>query len=77
MIDTQGRTLAATIKVGRQPDEAIASFDGTFIYVVNYGDNSVSVIETASNRVIATVPVGRGPHIIAYLQGTRSAVSEP
>ena len=77
MIDTRARALEATIKVGREPDEAVTSFDGTFVYVTNHGDHTVSVIETASHRVVATVPVGRGPHIIGVLMGNKSVVSEP
>ena len=32
--------------------------DGAFAYVANNGNHTVSVIETASNTVVATVPVG-------------------
>ena len=30
-------------------------------YITNYGDNTVSVIATATNTVIATIPVGNDP----------------
>jgi YVTN family beta-propeller protein len=30
-------------------------------YITNIGDNTVSVINTATNKVTATIPVGRGP----------------
>jgi len=39
--------------------------DGVNVYVANYGDNSVSVISTATNNVTATVPVGTHPHGLA------------
>jgi len=32
--------------------------DGTRVYVTNNKDNSVSVIDTATNLVTATIPVG-------------------
>jgi YVTN family beta-propeller protein len=35
--------------------------DGNTVYVANLGDNTVSVIATASNTVVATIPVGNGP----------------
>ena len=35
--------------------------DGTRAYVANENSNSVSVIDTASNTVVATVAVGSGP----------------
>ena len=38
---------------------------GTVAYVANKVSNSVSVIATASNTVVATVPVGEGPSGVA------------
>ena len=35
--------------------------DGKFLYVANFGDNTVSVISIATNGVVATIPVGGGP----------------
>ena len=34
---------------------------GTFVYVTNFGDGTVSVIDTVSNSVTASVTVGSGP----------------
>ena len=34
-------------------------------YVGNFGDNSVPVIDTDTNTVVATIPVRRGPHGMA------------
>ncbi|MDJ0106300.1 beta-propeller fold lactonase family protein, partial [Rhodococcus erythropolis] len=39
--------------------------DGGRIYVTNLGSDSVSVIETATNTVAATVPVGASPAGVA------------
>lgn len=36
-----------------------------FAYIANYGDNSVSVVDVATNKVTATVPVGSEPLGIA------------
>ncbi len=36
-----------------------------FAYVSNLGSNTVSVIDTATNTVVATVPVGNGPSGVA------------
>jgi YVTN family beta-propeller protein len=36
------------------------------IYVTNYNENSVSVIDSSSNSVIATISVGSYPYAIAY-----------
>src|ERR1700739_2724742 len=35
-------------------------------YVANYGDNSVTIIDTAKDRAIATVPAGKHPQAIAF-----------
>ena len=40
---------------------AASASGGTFGYVTNGGSNTVSVIATASNTVVATVDVGSGP----------------
>jgi YVTN family beta-propeller protein len=34
---------------------------GSRLYTCNGLDNTVSVIDTATNQAIATIPVGRGP----------------
>jgi YVTN family beta-propeller protein len=38
---------------------------GTILYVANEGSGNVSVIDTGTNRVIATINVGYGPIGIA------------
>ena len=35
--------------------------DGSAVYVANDRDGTVSVIDTGSNTVTATIPVGEGP----------------
>jgi YVTN family beta-propeller protein len=35
-------------------------------YVTNLADNTVSVIDTANNKVVATIPVGAGPFAVAF-----------
>ena len=36
-----------------------------FVYVTNYDDNTTSVIDTSTNKVITTIPVGAGPEGMA------------
>jgi YVTN family beta-propeller protein len=38
-----------------------ASPDGSRVYIANYGDNTISVINTATNTVTATIPVCKEP----------------
>ncbi len=49
-------TVVSTITVGPNPEGVAVSPDGTRAYVTNrQGGNSVSVIDTASNRVTETI----------------------
>jgi YVTN family beta-propeller protein len=50
----------ATMMLGARPAEA-----APFAYVTNAGDGTVSVISTATNAVVATIPVGNTPHGVA------------
>jgi YVTN family beta-propeller protein len=38
------------------------AYAGPKVYVGNFKDNTVSVIDTATNAVVATIPVAAGPH---------------
>jgi len=57
----------ATIPVGRLPHGLWPSGDGTRVYVGIENDDTVAAIDTATNRVIATVPVGQAPQAIVYV----------
>src|SRR5215469_16917540 len=47
-----------------------------FAYVTNSGSGTVSVIDTATNTVVATVPVGSDPNGVAITpDGTRTYVT--
>jgi YVTN family beta-propeller protein len=56
--------------------EQTASSAGAYAYITNYDDQTVSVINTATNTVTATVPVGRDPYGIAVSpDGTKAYVT--
>ena len=61
-IDTATDKVVARIPVGTHPAHVVVTPDGRHAYVVNGGDNSVSVVDTAAQSVIATIAVGAGPH---------------
>jgi YVTN family beta-propeller protein len=46
--------------------KAVSSPDGSKVYVANYSGNSVIVINTQDDQVIANIPVGNGPAGIAF-----------
>lgn len=49
--------MIATIPVGLSPDQVTILPDGTLTYVTNQLDNTVSIIDIATNTAIDTIPV--------------------
>ena len=47
------------------------SWDSSRAYTANHESNLVSVLDTASQRVLTTVPVGTSPHSLALNPGRR------
>lgn len=70
--------IGAPICVGLAPAALAISPDGAFVYVINYvdgnpGTGTMSVIDTSSNTVIATIPNFSGPFAIAITPNGRYA----
>jgi YVTN family beta-propeller protein len=62
VIDTATNTMIGSpITVGTIPFGVAVTRDGSKVYVANEDDNTVSVIDTTKNTVIATIPVGSNP----------------
>src|SRR5262245_60032652 len=57
--------VVKTLTVGMSPGGVAVNPAGTFAYVVNSGDGTVSVIRTSDNTVTGSVPVGFGPWGVA------------
>jgi YVTN family beta-propeller protein len=53
--------LIGGVHVGDHPDWLTLTPDGKSVYVANAGSNSVSVIDAASRKEIARIPVGQVP----------------
>jgi DNA-binding beta-propeller fold protein YncE len=53
-IDAASNTVVATVPVGQLPTGVAVTPDGTHAYVTNQVSDSVSVIGTATNMVVAT-----------------------
>jgi YVTN family beta-propeller protein len=58
VINTGSNTVVATVAVGSQPIGVAVTPDGKNVYVANTRSANVSVIATATNNVVATLPVG-------------------
>jgi YVTN family beta-propeller protein len=66
IIDTlSDQLLDGDIAAGDGPMGIAATSDGRRVFVANQGSNTVSVIDTATNQVTATLPVGSNPVAIA------------
>jgi YVTN family beta-propeller protein len=59
--------LVATIPVGALPHGIWASSDGSRMYVGLENGDAVDVIDTASNKVTARIPVGQAPQALVYV----------
>jgi YVTN family beta-propeller protein len=59
--------LVATIPVGDLPHGLWPSGDGSRIYVGLENGDRVAAIDTLTNTVIATSPIGQGPQALAYV----------
>jgi YVTN family beta-propeller protein len=59
--------LAATIPVGDLPHGLWPSGDGTRMYVVMENGGEVQAIDTASNKVVANIPIGQTAQALVYV----------
>jgi YVTN family beta-propeller protein len=57
------------ISVGQLPHGIWPSGDGTRMYVGLENRDAITIIDTASNKVIATVQTGQGPQAVVYVPG--------
>ena len=66
-----GGRVVTEIPVGLHPSEAALSEDGSQLFVLNYVSGDLSVVSTADNSLIRTVPVGQLAQGLAIAPGTR------
>jgi YVTN family beta-propeller protein len=59
----------ATIPTGALPHGLWPSGDGTRVYVGLENADGAAVIDTMTNKVIATIPLGQAPQGVAYVPG--------
>jgi YVTN family beta-propeller protein len=64
---TDDFSQVATIPVGNLPHGVWPSGDGSRIYVGLENDDALAAIDTATNTVIANIPIGQAPQAIAYV----------
>jgi YVTN family beta-propeller protein len=64
---TDDFSKVATIPVGKLPHGLWPSGDGSRIYVGLENDDRMIAIDTLTNKVIATVPIGQAPQAVVYV----------
>ena len=64
---TDDFSQVATIPVGNLPHGIWPSGDGTRIYVGLENADGMTAIDTITNKVIATVPIGQAPQAVTYV----------
>jgi YVTN family beta-propeller protein len=64
---TDDFSLVATIPVGKLPHGVWPSGDGTRIFVGLENADALTAIDTVTNKVIATSPIGQAPQAIVYV----------
>ena len=64
---TDNFSKVATIPVGKLPHGIWPSGDGTLVYVGLENENRLVAIDTLTNKVIATSPIGQGSQAIIYV----------
>jgi YVTN family beta-propeller protein len=61
VFNTETGQRVARVDVEMTPYDVVLDATGSRLYVANWSSRSVSVIDTASNKVVATVKVGHNP----------------
>ena len=74
---TDDFSQVATIPVGNLPHGVWPSGDGTRIYVGLENADALAAIDTATNKVVANIPIGQAPQAIAYVPGRGAQSGRP
>ncbi len=76
VIDTATNRIVGTpIPVGNSPVGVAVTPDGTKVFVAKEGSSTVAVIATATNTVIATIPIGNVPRAFGKFIGGKVVLS--
>jgi YVTN family beta-propeller protein len=74
IVDPSTLKILARVPAGPDPHEVIASSDGRFAYISNYGGgayNTITVVDLVGQKALAPVDLGalRGPHGLVFTGG--------
>ena len=77
IIDTRDDKVIKTIRVGADPWRAYMSHDGKHAITLNNGDQTISIIDIASQKVAATLEAGDEMTGVNFAQGKAFVISAP
>jgi YVTN family beta-propeller protein len=66
VITTADRRVAATVRTGEGAHGVVVSDDGAWAFVTNVADGTLTIIDTAANAAVASLPVGPGPNGVTF-----------
>jgi YVTN family beta-propeller protein len=66
----------ATVPVGKLPHGIWPSGDGARVYVGLENEDRIAAIDTLTNKVIATSPIGQAPQAVVYVPNANPVVSD-
>jgi DNA-binding beta-propeller fold protein YncE len=74
IVDPVSLTVIASMPSGPDPHEVVASADGKFAYISNYGGgayNTITVVDLVDQKTLPAVDLGplRGPHGLVFAGG--------
>ena len=74
IVDPASLTVIASMPSGPEPHEVVASADGKFAYISNYGGgayNTITVVDLVEQKTLPAVDLGplRGPHGLVFAGG--------
>jgi YVTN family beta-propeller protein len=72
IVNPATQNIVAQLPAGPDPHEVIASADGRFAYISNYGSgsfNTITVVDLVNQKVLPVIDLGplRGPHGLAFV----------
>src|SRR5262245_13861770 len=73
---TDDFSKVATIPVGKLPHGIWPSGDGTRVYVGLENEDQITAIDTLTNKVIATSPIGQAPQAVVHVPNAIPAAME-
>ncbi|MBW6505471.1 MAG: hypothetical protein K0B00_01835 [Rhodobacteraceae bacterium] len=68
VVDTETKSVIKEITVGVQPDHVFLSPDGAQVWVAENRGNQVTIVDTATDEIIGTIPAPGDVHSVRFVQ---------